>query len=109
MRWPKNPKVAFPITPSAAIEIRTIVANAFLVMVVMIVMQIMMKMIMKIRAMKMVILLPFCTEPREEANSGGVDARSDRELKWNRFWGGSVLGQSLIRVSQVPQPLLQVR
>ena len=33
--WPKNPKVAPPITPPAAIEIRAIVASAFLVMVVM--------------------------------------------------------------------------
>ena len=33
MRWPKNPKVAPPITSPAAIEIRAIVASAFLVVV----------------------------------------------------------------------------
>ena len=97
VRWPKNPKVAPPITSPAAIEIRAIVASAFLV-VVMMVMRMMIKMMMAMM-MKM-ILSPFCTEPPKEANRGGVDAGPDRELKWNRFWEGSVLSQSLIRVEQ---------
>ena len=68
VRWPKNPNVAPPITPPAEIEIKAIVARAFLVVM----------MVMMIRMVMIVMFLsPLCTEPPKKANRSGIDAGSD--------------------------------
>ena len=79
VRWPKKPKVAPPITSPAAIEIRAIVANAFLVEEIVMMRMAMKEIVMKRMAMVMIMMFAtfLCRAPqRTQQRWGRLRTRS---------------------------------
>ena len=76
VRCPKKPKVAPPMTSPAAIEIKAMVASAFLnkLLEVMLMVRVMsmktidIKIMLTIEGIMMLILPPVCAQPPKEAN-----------------------------------------